>query len=118
MKLDQKDLSQEEVALFVDLAEVLARHAEVGKRFAVARIHQHFPIAPDEVLYETSDASARESIVRPRRKLDVPPGAFASQWRLCSGGTGMSFEAQLMCCTDEPQGYVAHQLCCGDGIEK
>ena len=62
-----------------DLVTVLARHGNLN-RFGLCLLHDHFPIAADEVLVETNDPRAR-TLHAHVEKVDATGHVKASQWR-------------------------------------
>ncbi|MFD5794556.1 hypothetical protein ACFWIO_13635 [Streptomyces diastatochromogenes] len=72
-----------------DLVAVLARHGNLN-RFGLCLLHDHFPLAPDEVLVETNDARTR-TLHAQVEKVDATRHTKASQWRFlphAQGGQG------------------------------
>lgn len=113
----QIDLEPEEIDLFTALAQVFEAFPAMRGKFAIARVHHHFPIAVDEVLYETSDPVARVSVVRPMKTDDVPSAAFASQWLVSCDYSAP--RPSHRCCGDgdRPVGISVVPIvkCCGEG---
>lgn len=62
-----------------DLVAVLAKHGNLD-RFGLCLLHDHFPLAADEVLVETHDPEARTLHVEVE-KAEETRHAKASQWR-------------------------------------
>ncbi|WP_217553830.1 hypothetical protein [Streptomyces sp. GbtcB6] len=62
-----------------DLAAVLAKHGNLN-RFGLCLLHDHFPIAADEVLVETNDPRTR-TLHAHVEKADGTRHTKASQWR-------------------------------------
>ncbi|MEU9988369.1 hypothetical protein AB0E10_16550 [Streptomyces sp. NPDC048045] len=62
-----------------DLVAVLAKHGNLN-RFGLCLLHDHFPIAPGEVLVETNDPRAR-TLHAHVEKADRTRHTKASQWR-------------------------------------
>lgn len=73
-------LTQADRPLIAELREVLERHNAL-ERFGVMLLHQHFYIAPDEVLVETIDVDNRVLTTQPR-KMDQAQEAIETSWRL------------------------------------
>jgi hypothetical protein len=67
-------------ACFDELREVLERHGAL-QRFGITLLHQHFDMAPDEVLVESVDAENRILTMRP---VSAKPNkeAVETSWRL------------------------------------
>ncbi|MFF7978342.1 hypothetical protein ACFZDK_04305 [Streptomyces sp. NPDC007901] len=86
-----------------DLVGVLAKHGNLD-RFGLCLLHDHFPLAEDEVLVETNDPRARTLSIHVE-KADRTGHAKASQWRFVrhaerAGGAepdGGSYEEILLC---------------------
>lgn len=80
-------LSTQESLFATALYDFMKTHyPEMLSTFGIWRIHEHFEIASDEVLHETSDASCRESTLRVIKKSELPSEAFASSWKLSANG--------------------------------
>ncbi|MCG7204621.1 hypothetical protein [Streptomyces arenae] len=62
-----------------DLVAVLAKHGNLN-RFGLCLLHDHFPIAADEVLVETNDPQAR-TLHAGVEKVNSTGHSKASQWR-------------------------------------
>ncbi|MGW4905742.1 hypothetical protein [Streptomyces sp. NPDC004270] len=62
-----------------DVVAVLAKHGNLN-RFGLCLLHDHFPIAEDEVLVETNDPQAR-TLQAHVEKADRTRHTKASQWR-------------------------------------
>ncbi|ANP49285.1 hypothetical protein J2Z21_002089 [Streptomyces griseochromogenes] len=69
-----------------DLVAVLARHGNLD-RFGLCLLHDHFPLADDEVLVETNDSGAR-TLQAHVEKTDGTRHTKASQWRFLSHAEG------------------------------
>ncbi|MFJ4522169.1 hypothetical protein ACIP4Y_14700 [Streptomyces sp. NPDC088810] len=88
-----------------DLVGVLAKHGNLN-RFGLCLLHDHFPLAADEVLVETNDSRARTLHVRVE-KAGRTRHLKASQWRFVphagrEPGTqspGVSCQEILLCTT-------------------
>src|SRR5215471_10415730 len=67
-------------ACFDELREVLERHGAL-QRFGITLLHQHFEMAPDEVLVESVDTENRILTMRP---VSAKPNerAVETSWRL------------------------------------
>jgi hypothetical protein len=75
-----RPVGPEDDAVFADIREVLTRHGAL-QRFGVTLLHQHFPIAPGEVLVERIDAINRVLTSTPRVTESVG-NAVETSWRL------------------------------------
>ena len=67
---DARALTEEDAPLVNDLVAVLEKHNALD-RFGIALLHQHFPIATDEVLCEDVDVRNRVLSTRPIKKETV-----------------------------------------------
>jgi transcriptional regulator with XRE-family HTH domain len=65
---------------FDEVRGVLERHGALG-RFGITLLHQHFDIAPDEVLVETVDVENRVLVTRPQKASTVA-SSIETSWRL------------------------------------
>jgi hypothetical protein len=98
-------------ALFAELKDVLERHHAVS-RFGIALLHDHFDMAPDELLAETCDAATRTLVCRPARRADLRGVPLDTMWRLDIEG---SREVQCVAtCYIDPQ-LKTHVSTEGDG---
>jgi hypothetical protein len=87
-------------ALFAELKDVLERHQAVS-RFGIALLHDHFDMAPDELLAESCDTAARTLVCRPARRVDLRGVPLDTMWRLDVEGSG---EVQCVAtCYIDPQ---------------
>ncbi|MGW3071326.1 hypothetical protein [Kitasatospora sp. NPDC001132] len=69
-----------------DLVDVLEKHGNLD-RFGLCLLHEHFPVASDEVLVETHDLAARTLQIRVD-KADATGHTKPSQWRFVKNGRG------------------------------
>ncbi|MGW1195293.1 hypothetical protein ACWD4B_05460 [Streptomyces sp. NPDC002536] len=74
-----------------DLVAVLEKHGNLN-RFGLCLLHDHFPVASDEVLVETHDVAARTLRVRVE-KATTTEHTRPSQWRFMKAGRGSGEEA-------------------------
>lgn len=79
---DAEELGPEDAEFVRDLVAVLAKYGNLG-RFGLCLLHDHFPIAADEVLVETNDPRTRTLHARVE-KADRTLHSKASQWRFVS----------------------------------
>ncbi|MGW2487018.1 hypothetical protein ACWCV9_07320 [Streptomyces sp. NPDC001606] len=89
-----------------DLVEVLAKHGNLN-RFGLCLLHDHFPLAADEVLVETNDPKDRTLHVHVE-KADRTRHVKASQWRFVphtergpDGQTPAGSCQEVMLCTTQ-----------------
>lgn len=79
---DVRQVGVEDVAVFVELREVLQRHDALS-RFGVVLLHQHFPLSAHERLVEFVDTERRTLTIRPVSVDDRhAANAIQTQWRL------------------------------------
>jgi hypothetical protein len=75
-------ISENDEDLLQELREVLLKHGAEA-RFGLMLLHQHFPIADDEILVETVDAAGRTLTVRPQSAAAYRGiRSVETQWRL------------------------------------
>ncbi|HYO90478.1 MAG TPA: hypothetical protein VEQ40_02535 [Pyrinomonadaceae bacterium] len=68
-----------------ELVQILKKYDALD-RFGLTLLHEHLPLAEDEIMMETTDRAARTQIIRPVPKSTLQaPGYFASAWRLDTG---------------------------------
>lgn len=83
-----KQISESDTECLRDVRDVLAKHGALD-RFGVSLLHSHFPIAPDEMLMETTDEVSRVQTIRPVNiadGLNVPGQTMMiTQLKLCEG---------------------------------
>ncbi|GHF27156.1 hypothetical protein GCM10010218_05110 [Streptomyces mashuensis] len=72
-------LGPQDAAFVRDLIEVLDRHGNLD-RFGLCLLHDHFPVAADEILTETTDHEARTLHTRVEKKSRTRHNK-PSQWR-------------------------------------
>lgn len=83
-----------------EIAEVLRRH-QLDGQLGVQIIHTHFPVAEDEVMFESIDESTRTQSFQPLPKHSLDPqDVWVSCWEPVSG------RPILMC----PRTHKCHQL--------
>ncbi|MFI9249487.1 hypothetical protein [Streptomyces sp. NPDC053069] len=76
---EAEGLGPQDAEFVKDLVAVLAKHGNLN-RFGLCLLHDHFPLAADEVLVETNDPEAR-TLHAHVEKADRTRHAKASQWR-------------------------------------
>ncbi|MGW3044847.1 hypothetical protein ACWC9T_33500 [Kitasatospora sp. NPDC001159] len=85
---EAEGLGPQDVQFVHDLVDVLEKHGNLD-RFGLCLLHEHFPVASDEVLVETHDLSARTLQIRVE-KADSTGHTKPSQWRFVKTGHGNS----------------------------
>ncbi|MER5520537.1 hypothetical protein [Streptomyces sp. NPDC002763] len=104
---EAEPLGPQDAEFVRDLAAVLARHGNLN-RFGLCLLHDHFPIAADEVLVETNDSRAR-TLHTHVEKADGTQHIKASQWRFlphaegAQGGEpeGAPVQVLMLCLTQD-----------------
>ncbi|MFD9469907.1 hypothetical protein [Streptomyces goshikiensis] len=96
---EAEGLGPSDAAFVRDLVEVLEKHGNLD-RFGLSLLHDHFPLAPDEVMVETNDSVRRTlhaHVEKRRQTRHVKP----SQWRFAPHGTepaeGGSYQVVMLC---------------------
>ncbi|MFF5437280.1 hypothetical protein [Streptomyces achromogenes] len=100
---EAEGLGPQDAEFVRDIVAVLAKHGNLD-RFGLCLLHDHFPLAADEVLVETNDPRARTLQVHVE-KADRTRHAEASQWRFVphaerepgAGPEGGSYQEILLC---------------------
>jgi hypothetical protein len=89
-----------------DIKAVLAKHNALH-RFGVTLLHQHFEIAPDEVLVEECDVIGRRLTIAPQKESSLSVGkAIATNWRL---DTNEVMAKCIQVCPKDPDFPGRHQ---------
>ncbi|GGR55662.1 MULTISPECIES: hypothetical protein [Streptomyces] len=101
---EAEGLGPEDSEFVRDIVAVLAKHGNLD-RFGLCLLHDHFPLAADEVLVETNDPRARTLHVQVE-KADRTRHAKASQWRFVphaerepGAGPGSGAYEEILLCT-------------------
>ncbi|MBX7553582.1 hypothetical protein [Streptomyces sp. NPDC004232] len=100
---ESQGLGPQDAEFVRDLVAVLAKHGNLN-RFGLCLLHDHFPIAADEVLVETNDSRAR-TLHAHVEKTDRTRHTKPSQWRFLphgEGETGVGHDGRM---------YQVLQLC-------
>ncbi|MFG2963864.1 hypothetical protein ACGFZS_11380 [Streptomyces sp. NPDC048288] len=104
---EAEPLGPQDAEFVRDLAVVLAKHGNLN-RFGLCLLHDHFPIAADEVLVETNDSRAR-TLQAHVEKAAGTQHIKASQWRFLPHAEGVrggepeggTFQALMLCLTQD-----------------
>jgi hypothetical protein len=65
-----------------EIREVLQRHQRL-ERFGICLLHSHFPVGPDEILLEETDAASRCATIRPAKIAEIDPeDIIETMWSL------------------------------------
>lgn len=74
--------NEDDVACFEELRAVLMKHGKLT-RFGVTLLHDHFPIAEDEILMESCDVATRTLTIQPVAKAEYAKRTtVGTNWRL------------------------------------
>jgi hypothetical protein len=71
-------LSSADLAVLKEVRQVLAKHGALH-RFGVTLQHQHFNLADDEIMVETTDIANRVQTIRPMKRSEQP-AAVETAW--------------------------------------
>lgn len=82
---DVEPISNKDYQVLAELRAVLAKH-NYFNRFGVCLLHRHFELAPDEILMENTDTSARVSTLHVQKN-DVAGKSIETMWRFSSSRT-------------------------------
>lgn len=74
--------SETDQPCFDELRQVLAKYGALN-RFGICLLHDHFPIAQDEILIETVNPVERTMVLKPMRTLEVG-SALETAWQFSS----------------------------------
>ncbi|MCC2274011.1 hypothetical protein LKL35_00910 [Streptomyces sp. ET3-23] len=92
-------LGPEDERFVRDLVAVLEKHGNLD-RFGLCLLHDHFPVASDEILVETHDISARTLQISVE-KAATTEHTRPSQWRFVKNGdekaAGHAYQVILQC---------------------
>ena len=78
-------LSEQDASCIADVVEVLRKH-DCLTRFGLTLLHQHFPVADEEVLMETCDPENRTLTIQPAPKSELGSQQYIeTSWRLDTG---------------------------------
>lgn len=91
---EAEGLGPEDSQFVRDLVTVLEKHGNLA-RFGLCLLHDHFPVAADEVLVENHDIAARTLRIQVE-KAATTGHTRPSQWRFVrTGGDGEGAEGQV-----------------------
>ncbi|MFI9722149.1 hypothetical protein ACIHFE_21210 [Streptomyces sp. NPDC052396] len=88
---DAEGLGPQDGPFVRDLVAVLEKHGNLD-RFGLCLLHDHFPVASDEVLVETHDIEARTLRIQVE-KAATTRHTRPSQWRFAKARPGAAGEA-------------------------
>lgn len=90
-------ISDEDRKCFEEVRQVLTKHGR-QRRFGLTLLHQHFPVAKNEVMLETNDPKKRTLVMRPIKASKLTEINFReTQWRL----DGEKATMNCVCHTDK-----------------
>lgn len=84
---EAKGLGPSDAEFVRDLVEVLEKHGNLD-RFGLCLLHDHFPLAADEIMVETNDSATRTLHVQVE-ETGRTRHLKASQWRFAPHGTAL-----------------------------
>ncbi|HEX2149803.1 MAG TPA: hypothetical protein VHI31_06505 [Actinomycetota bacterium] len=87
-------LGPEDGAFLSEIAQVMEKYGNLD-RFGICLLHEHFPLADDEVLLETHDKELRTHTVEAVRRTDIADPKY-TMWKLGAEGTANSLMACAM----------------------
>jgi len=77
-------LSKKEYQMMQEVFQVMSKY-NTKRKFGIQLIHSHFPIANNEVLYETHEVKNRTLTQIPIRVDDIDNNALATSWEMTKG---------------------------------
>ena len=80
---DVKPIGEHDAVCLEEIRLVLQRHNALD-RFGIALLHNHFDLADDEMMLETTDAELREHVVRPVKRSYPEDNGFTAQTTIVS----------------------------------
>ena len=92
-------LTPEEEKMMQEVFHVMKKHQGVTRKFGLNLLHSHFPIASNEILFETHDKNSRALFIVPIRLSEVKKGLIATSWILTKKG---KIAVAGLCCDSEP----------------
>jgi hypothetical protein len=82
-----EELGEPDAACLEEVRAVLARHGALG-RFGITLLHDHFDVAPNEVLLETCDERTRTLTISPQQLDPSAAGrVIETSWRFSERGS-------------------------------
>jgi hypothetical protein len=82
---DVAPISDKDHDVLEEVRDVLRKHG-VTDRFGICLLHRHFDLAEDEILMESTDVTARRSVLEVMPKLDHDVRTLPTQWRFSMRG--------------------------------
>jgi hypothetical protein len=99
---DVRPIDDTDARCLEDVRQVLVKHGAID-RFGIALLHNHFDLAEDEMMLETTDAATRAHVVRP------VPASFPEEHGFTAQTTIVSFDehglSQYCGCDPRPSGH-------------
>lgn len=77
-------ISERDTDCLLEIREVLRKYKKM-ERFGVALLHQHFDLAEDEIMLETSDHETRTLTSAPVKQLEAGNTNIGTIWMLRDG---------------------------------
>ncbi|MBD2483002.1 hypothetical protein [Planktothrix sp. FACHB-1365] len=106
-------ISDKDIACFNEIRSILQRYDNIH-RLGICLLHDHFPLADDEVLLETCDKESRILTIKPVKKTDPDvANSIGTQYRLDVDQTeqftlGCKLECKTHPDTGKHYGYKEH----------
>ena len=97
-------LSEADAACVEEVTQVLKRHGRL-RRFGLTLLHQHFPVAAEEILVEECDPERRTLTIKPQPMASLETMQYReTSWRLDTGKAVMN----CVCRVDPDTGSHNH----------
>jgi hypothetical protein len=81
---DVVPINEDDTACLAAVRQVLKNFGKL-ERFGVALLHSHFPLAPDEIMLETSDEKTRTLTLQPVKESEAGDNKVGTIWMLRDG---------------------------------
>lgn len=101
--------NQNDVPLFDELREVLAKHNALS-RFGIALLHDHFELKDGEIMAEFEDTVNRQLVTKPVQSASLTT-SIDTQWRL--DVSGASLTCTKKCIEDANGDHTGHTVYTG-----
>ena len=96
-------IGDQDAAVLSEVREVLERHGCL-ERFGMTLLHNHFDVADDEVMMETTNLDQREHVVRPMKLAELQAAGIEVQ----STVIGFDKEGYRQVCGCDPRASGHH----------
>ncbi len=88
-------LSSSEIEMMNEVFGVFKKYADKTRSFGLQLVHSHFPIAENEILYETHDKKNRVLTVVPVDRDSLKTKPLATAWQQTKNG---GITVAMFCC--------------------